>query len=305
MTVFTRLLVPLDGSNLAESALPAALEIGRRLRAQAVLYHALERAAPEMVHGERHLTTQEEVERYLSEVRAWCEQQGIAAMTRSDSDAGEVGPRIAAAAAREEADLVVLCRHGSGGLRGLLFGRVAQQVLQRGRIPVLLVPPSSAGRAQAFQCRRLLVPLDGSQTAETALSAAAALASGFEADIILAMVVPTIETISGERAAATRLMPTAAAALLDAEAAEGRDYLHALAGGPAVRGLRIHAVVGRGEAVRALLDVASAQDADLVVMATHGRSGVGAVWAGSVAQRIIAQSTCPILLVRIQPGGME
>jgi nucleotide-binding universal stress UspA family protein len=49
--------------------------------------------------------------------------------------------------------------------------------------------------------------------------------------------------------------------------------------------------------------VAAARDADLIVMATHGRSGVGAVWAGSVAQRIIAQSTRPVLLVRIAPTG--
>jgi len=67
--------------------------------------------------------------------------------------------------------------------------------------------------------------------------------------------------------------------------------------------LQVQTSVERGEPVRTLLDVAAARDADLIVMATHGRSGVGAVWAGSVAQRIIAQSTRPVLLVRIAPTG--
>ena len=297
--MFTRLLVPLDGSTLAESSLPAALEVGRRLRADIVLYHALERGAPAMVHGERHLTNLDEAGRYLSGVAEWFAQHGVTATPRMDAGTGDVAARIASAAAREPADLIVLCTHGSGGLRGLLFGRVAQQVLQRGTVPVLLVPPSGAGREQGFQCRSVLVPLDGSATAETAVPAAAALAGGFGAEVILAIVVPTVETISGERAAATRLMPTAATALLDAEAAEGEEYLDAMVRTLSAQGLHARAAVERGEPVRTLLNAAAAQGVDVIVIATHGRSGVGAVWAGSVAQRIIAQSLRPVLLVRI------
>ena len=303
MTVFSRLLVPLDGSRLAESALSAAAEVSRRLAAGVTLYHAVERGAPATVHGDRHLTLPAEVEGYLAGVAAWFGERGVAATTCSDADSGDVASRIAAAASREGADLVVLCTHGSGGLRGLVFGRVAQQVLQRGTVPVLLVPPSPAGREQAFRCRRILVPLDGSQNAEVAIPVAVSMAAGFEAEVVLAMVVPTVDTISGERAAATRLMPTAAAAVLDAEAADAMDYLNVLAGPLATRGSPVHAAVERGEPVRTLLDVTAARDADLIVMATHGRSGVGAVWAGSVAQRIIAQSTRPVLLVRIPPAS--
>jgi nucleotide-binding universal stress UspA family protein len=299
MNMFTRLLVPLDGSALAESSLPAALEVGRRLRAEVVLYHALERSAPPTVHGERHLTDSDEAGRYLSAVAEWYAGRGVMATPRVDAAEGDVAVRIAAAASQERADLIVLCTHGSGGLRGLLFGRVAQQVLQRGAVPVLLVPPSGAGREQGFQCRRVLVPLDGSGTAEIAVPAAAALAGGFGADVVLAIVIPTVETISGERAAATRLMPTAAAALLEAEAADGAAYLQTVARTLSDQGIQAHAAVERGEPVRTLLNAATARDIDLIILATHGRSGVGAMWAGSVAQRIITQSPRPVLLVRI------
>jgi nucleotide-binding universal stress UspA family protein len=301
MTMFTRLLVPLDGSTLAESSLPAAVEVGRRLGAQIILYHALERGAPATVHGERHLTDPAEAERYLGGVAGWFAGQGLTAAPRVDASADDVATRIAAAASRESADLIVLCTHGSGGLRGLLFGRVAQQVLQRGTVPVLLVPPSGAGREQGFPCRLILVPLDGSGMAEAAVPAAAALAGAFGAEVVLAMVVPTVDTISGERAAATRLMPTAAAALLDAEAAEGGEYLQAMVQKLSAQARQARAAVERGEPVRTLLSVAASREADLIVIATHGRSGVGAVWAGSVAQRIIAQSPRPVLLVRIGP----
>lgn len=299
MIVVTRLLVPLDGSRLAESALPSALEVSRRMAVGVTLYHAVERGAPATVHGDRHLTLAAEVEGYLRAVAAWFAERGVVASTRFDSDPGDVASRIAAAARREGANLVVLCTHGSGGLRGLLFGRVAQQVLQRGTVPVLLVPPSSAGREQTFRCRRVFVPLDGSQTAEVALPVAAALARGFEAEVALAMVVPTVETVSGERGATARLLPTAAAAILDAEATDAMEYLNGLAGSVSMGGLPVRVTVERGEPVHALLDLAAAQDVDVIVMATHGRSGVGAVWAGSVAQRIVAQSSKHVLLVRI------
>lgn len=303
MTVFTRVLVPLDGSTLAESALPAVVELSRRLSTEVTLYHAVERSAPATVHGDRHLTLPAEAEGYLTGVAAWLGERGVSAATHSDADPGDVASRIAAAAARHGADLVVLCTHGSGGLRGLLFGRVAQQVLQRGTVPVLLVPPSPAGREQTFRCRRIFVPLDGSQTAEVAIPAAVLVAGGFEADLLLVMVVPTVDTISGERAAATRLMPTAAAAVLDVEAADAADYLASLARPLEATGSTVVTAVERGEPVRTLLETMAHHYVDLIIMATHGRSGVGAVWAGSVAQRIIAQSTRPVLLVRIPTVG--
>lgn len=301
--MFTRLLVPLDGSNLAESALPAAVALSRRLRARVTLFHAVEQGAPPTVHGDRHLTHPAEAQGYLAGVAAWLAEHGVSADIAWDMEPGEVASRIATAAANAGADLVVLCTHGTGGLRRLLFGRVAQQVLQRGTVPVLLVPPSASGREQPFHCRRILVPLDGSETSEAALPTAAALATGFNAALLLAMIVPTVETVSGERAAAIRLMPTAAAAVLEAEAAEAVDYLGGLAGRLGPNSGAASIVVERGEPVRALLDVASRREADVIVMATHGRSGVSAVWAGSVAQRIIAQSTRPVLLVRIPPSG--
>lgn len=307
--MFRHLLVPLDGSRLAESALPPALALARRLGARLTLFHAVERGAAATVHGERHLTDPTEAEVYLRTVAARCTAAGVQADPVVHRDGAEVAHDIAEGAARAGADLIVLCTHGRSGLRGLLSGRVAQRVLQSGTVPVFLVRPAAAapgevGEAgEAFVCRRLLVPLDGSETAEAALVPAAALARAFGADLVLAWVVPTVATVADDRAPATLLMPTAAAALLDAEAAQAAGYLDRLSAGLRQSGLPVAAAVERGEVVRVLLDLATQRAIDLIVIATHGRSGVAAVWAGSVASRMLAHSTPPVLLVRIPPSA--
>lgn len=297
--MFRHLLVPLDGSRLAESALPAAAELARRLGARVTLFHALELAAPATVHGERHLTQQPGADTYLRAASVWVSTSGVEADALVRHAGGDVAAAIAAAAQEAGAEIIVLTTHGHSGVRNLLFGRVAQQVLQQGSMPVLLVPPSPRGRERAFACRRVLVPLDGSEMAETALPAAVSIAAAFGAAMCLVLVVPTVETISGERAAATKLMPTAAAAVLDLEAAQAATYLLATGAELQAEGRRVTTSVERGEPVRTLLDAANKRDTDVIVMATHGRSGLAAVWAGSVASRISANSTRPVLLVRI------
>ena len=296
--MFRYMLVPLDGSRLAEAVLPVTAAFARALGAKVTLLHVVEPAAPATVHGDVHLTQAAEAEGYLRGVAGWMAAQGVHAEGLVDQG-GDVAAVIASRAASLEADLIILCTHGRGEVRVLLFGRVAEQVLARGTIPVLLMAPTAVRREETFTVRRLLVSLDGSEMAEAALPAAVVLARGFSAEILLIMVVPTVATITDDRAAAARLMPTAGAALLDAEAAQAATYLEGVKTRLAREGIAVSAVVKRGEPVRVLLDRLARPDTDLIVMATHGRSGVSAVWAGSVASRIVAQAARPVLLIRI------
>lgn len=297
--MFARLLVPLDGSRLAESALPAAAELAARLGAQVVLLHVLEAGPPATVHGDRHVRTDAEARAYLDGARQWMAARGVDATVAVYPEAGGVAATIARQAEAAGTDLIVLTSHGRGGVRGLLYGRVAEQVLQRGTTPVLLLPPSDRGREAAFGCRRILVPLDGSDAAETAVGPATRIGAACGAELVLVWVVPTVETISGERAAAARLMPTAAAALLDVEAREAVRYLEEVAARVRAAGVAARPLVERGEPVQTLLETAARQAVDLIVMATHGRSGVSALWAGSVASRVVGAARRPVLLIRV------
>src|SRR5581483_5223579 len=121
------------------------------------LLHVTERAAPATVHGERHLQSEEEAVEYLRQVAERLCALGIEAETHAQED---------------HAGLILLCTHGSGGIRDLLFGSIAQQVLKRGATPVLLARPAPDGSAPPFDPHRLLVPLDGTAAAEAALGPA-------------------------------------------------------------------------------------------------------------------------------------
>lgn len=317
--MFSHLLVPLDGSALAETVLPVATALARRLPARISILHVVEPHAPPTVHGDRHLTRAQDAEAYLDQIVERLAGQSVQAHAIVRYGSADVAKEIAATASAVAADLTVLCTHGSGGVRGAIFGSVAQQVLQQGKTPVLLTRPvlypshepltafgfrtgsaSGTGPSErtAFECRRILVPLDGSETSETALPAATEVARAFAAQVLLLSVVPTPETAPPERAA-TRLMPSAAAEVLDLEASQVREYLHSVAARLAAAGVVVTGAVERGDAVRMLLQVTQTSGADLIVMATHGRSGLAGAWAGSVASRVIAGTMLPVLLVRI------
>ena len=294
--MFRHILVPLDGSHLAEAVLPVAAGLSRALHARITLQHVVEPAAPPSVHGDVHVTTEEEAEAYLRSVAEGLAAQGVRAVVQVDRARG-VAEGIARRAEESGADLIVLATHGSSGVRELLFGRVTEQVLTRGTIPVLLMAPTAVRRGQPFAARRILVSLDRSEMAEAALSQAADLARAFDGELVIVTVVPTVMTLTDDPA--VKLMPTAGAAVLDLEAAETAGYLEAMCQWLTGEGVRAVAVVERGEPARMLLERLGRSDIDLMVMATHGRSGVSAVWAGSVASRVLARASRPVLLIRV------
>lgn len=297
-----RLLVPLDGSRLAEAVLPVSVSLAGRLDARLTLLYVMERTAPATAHGDRHLTLVSEAERYLDEVAGRCRTEGVEVDRHvHPNEVGDVARSIVDHAAEMAADLVVLATHGAGGARRVLFGSVAQQVLRRGVRPVLLVRPQAAGPAAglpAFSLRRLLVPLDGTSASQAALPIATLIARAYEADLLLLRIVPTLATVSGDRAGTALLVPTATAASLDLEETEARRSLEELAATLRAQGLRASAVVGRGNPWQGLLDGAAQAGVEMIVMATHGRAGLDAAFSGSVASRVVAKFTRPLLLVR-------
>jgi len=305
---FKRLLVPLDGSRLAECVLPAAVSLATHLGAGLTLLHVLERAAPVRVHGDRHLRGVPEAETYLSEVASRCRALGTEVDRHvHPNEEGDVAKSIIDHAADLGVDLIILATHGGGGARRVLFGSVAQQVLRGGSRPVFLIRPPDAAAPQRdgrFDLERVLVPLDGSPPSEAALPAAMVLARAYGAEVHLLRIVPTLATIAGERASAARLVPTATAASLELEEGEARDRLEGIASQIRTAGIRLSTAVGRGEAAQGVLDQALRVRAGLIVLATHGRTGLDAVFSGSVASRIAAKSPLPLLLVRAPRPGV-
>jgi nucleotide-binding universal stress UspA family protein len=305
--MFKHLLVPLDGSRMAEGSLAAAVSLARTFGAVVTLIHVIERGAPQDIHGERHLTSPDEARDYLGEVAARVFPADISVERHvHSSEVNDVARSIAEHAEELGPDLIVMCTHGRGGLRGLMFGSIAQQVIRLGTTPVLLVPPVTTGVPPAFSCDRLLVALDGNPEHEEGLKVAASLAKIGGAELCLIMAVHTVDTLSGEQAATAKLLPGATHALLDLAEKDAREYLHGHITALQAAGVTATADVRRGDPVIVILGASKRTRADLIVLATHGKTGMDAFWSGSATPNVTSRSDIPLLLVPVrikEPGS--
>ena len=302
--MYGNLLVPLDGSQTAESALPASASLAAALGASVTLFHVIEPRPPDAVHGERHLGNPEEAHAYLEDVArrnfdpALPVDQRVSRVAEPD-----IARAISTAAEETGADVIVLCTHGRGALRHRFFGSIAQRVVSLGAVPVLLVPPESARRGSAFSCRRLLVPLDGSRAHEAGLREARKLAEACGASVHVLVVVPTLATLQGEPAATGYLLPRTTSAVLELAEGSAEEYLSRQLDRLEGSGIEVSAEVARGEATGTIVETARRVDADLIVLGSHGRGGMDAFWSGSVTPRVAARVRIPLLLAPATGDG--
>ncbi|MGB8647206.1 MAG: universal stress protein [Anaerolineae bacterium] len=296
--MFKHILVPLDGSSLAEAILPAAKSLSLHLAARLTLLHVVEPGGPTTVHGEAHLPNAEAAQVYLKRLVDRLQQEGVQADWHVDVvEQGNVAKTIFAHTGELGTDLVMLATHGENGLRGIVFGSIAQQVVKSGGVPVFMLRPEWT--PATFDPGLILVPLDGSAVHEPALHLAAELAPYFNARLHLVVVVPTLGTLSAERAATGALLPTSTKAMLDLAQNGAVEYLELKVQALKARGLTVSASVERGAPGAEILKVASRSDAGLVVMGTHGRAGLSAFWEGSVTPKVLEQVHAPVLLLRV------
>jgi len=304
--MFKHILIPLDGSTLAEVVLPAANYLARVLGAHVTLIHILEQGASASIHGERHLTEAKEADRYLAEIARRTFPADIPVSRHVHPEAMEsVARGIVDHQAELVPDLILMCTHGRGGLRELLFGRIAQQVVASGRTPVLLIRPQEPRLQGPFVCRTLLAPTDGKPTHESGLNLAFGLARSTGAHVRLLAVVPTVDKLAGRQAASGRLMPGTTRAVLQIAEEELAIYLRGQAGRGEALGVAVSASVRRGDPATVIAETAASTDADIIVLGTHGKAGAEAFWAHSVPAKVLGKTTRPLLLVPVTSAPGE
>lgn len=294
--MFKRLLVPLDGSELAEAALPAARFIAQKCGGRVSLVHLIEKGRPRTVHEQPHLHDANGARAYLSRVAASF-PPGVADIHVHEEEVRRVGQSIAEHGAAElHADLVVMCAHGAGGALRFAQGSIAQQVVAAATVPVLAVHAPSVPNLP-FSCRKILLPLDGREEHGDILGFLKEFAACCGAAVRLISVVPTSDTIAGKWSQVGRLLPGATAEMLEVEADGMKQVIEGAAAALAEKGTAAEAAVLRGDPGRMIALDAEESHAGIIVMATHGKSGIAALWEGSVAPRVFAQTVTPLLLV--------
>jgi len=298
--MFKHILVPLDGSRLAESALVPASLLAQTLGAPVTLIHVIEQGARPEVHKDRHLTETNEALAYLNEVAVRAFPPAVKVKTHVHSAAvDDVAQSIVRHAQEEfEPDLIVMCSHGSGGMRDLLFGNIAQQIVARGTTPVLFAKPKDG--ASSFQLRQICVPLESESIHDDCLPYAEELARAFDAELYLLSVVPTFGTLAGADAAAGNLMPATTAALLEMKEENAAEHLQEHLDALRAAGLRVTAEVARGDPASVIVKSAEQNGSDLIVLSTHRKVGMDAFWARSVAPNVANRSSLPLLLIPLK-----
>jgi nucleotide-binding universal stress UspA family protein len=268
-----RILVPLDGSALAEAVLPVVERLAADHEAEVVLLEVLEGQPIR----ERERAAERQAGGYLEGALDALRARGVRRV-RAAVWHGEADQAIANAATREAADLVAMSTHGRSGLDRLRFGSVAEGVVRRAPVPVLLVRGPALWDRGGIE--RILVPLDRSDASEAVLPVVAGLAGPFDFAIELLHVVEVI---------------------LDERQAEA--YLARVAAALEARGLRVNATVRPGLPAEVIPAVRAETDSGLIAMSTHGRSGLERLLVGSVAERVLKSVSVPVLLWKPPAGA--
>jgi nucleotide-binding universal stress UspA family protein len=248
----------------------------------------------------------QEAEAYLARLRAhdFPEAPGITSHVH-DSATRDVALSIVEHEDEFSPDLIVLSTHGRGGLRRMLAGSIAQQVVANGLTPVLLIRPEELSRDVPFSLSSLLAPTDGESAHEPGLDVALDLARAIQARVHLLSVAPTRRNLAGRDATIERFMPGATQAMLDLAERDLRDCLVGHTARFQQAGIAVSAELRFGDAALCITEAAERDDAGMIVLATHGKAGHEAFWTNSVAARVQAQTKRPLLLVPVKHPGNE
>ncbi|MCP4423023.1 MAG: universal stress protein, partial [Chloroflexi bacterium] len=289
-----RILVTLDGSEFAEQVLPTAKALCQAYDAKLTLVSVLRTRGSFQILP----TTQSQIEAGRVEKEAYL-QQVVERMSDNGMaidyavGIGPVAETVNTLAHEMGADLIVLSTHGRSGIQRWALGSVASTIIQLSNLPILLMRPTTNDKVPAPRFRTLLVPLDGSEFAERVLPYVRAVDPSFESQIVL-LSVPEVP-----EAATYGVMADAVEALRQEAEAQAQTYLENVAGALKGEGLNVRALVTGSRPAVSIAEVSKAENADVIMMATHGRGGLDRVFVGSVAERLAQQTESPLFLLPI------
>jgi len=302
--VYSRILVPLDGSTFSEAALPLALTLSRRTGAELHLVSVVE-PVPAFSWEEWESSAREWSKEYLEKLTSELSPHSGGTI-HTAVVGGHVVDELRREASERNVDLVAMATHGRGALTRAWLGSVADRFVRHADRPVLLVRPEEdeAAAADAERPRveaprafeRILIPLDGSELSESALEHAVEFGRLFDASYHLTRIVAYPVELTSPYLPHTAQMNQA---LIQEAQERATEYLAEQAGLLSERGLRVTTSVNAGTSpARGILEEAAEAKVDCIAMATHGRTGLGRALLGSTADKVLRGTHLPLLLYR-------
>lgn len=274
-----RLLVPIDGSDCANNAVDYAIALADRFDATVTLLTVVDERRlenPKYAGHERDAATA-----LVTEAAERLQEAGVAVETAVR--VGQPAEEIVSETDELSADLVVMGTHGRSGVERLLIGSVADGVIRRSSVPVLAVPPDAT--TVAFE--NVLVATDGGRVATRAVGLGSVVAHAFDGRLhAISVVEPTglgVDVRSAE--------------LYDVLSDRAEGALEAVESRATAAGIDITTAIEYGQPANRVSAYSQDHDVDLVVLGTHGRSGLDRLLLGSVAEKTLRLSAVPVLVV--------
>jgi nucleotide-binding universal stress UspA family protein len=309
--MFDTILVPLDGSQLADCVLPHVVAITRSFDAEITLLRMLEKnqagVSAQMFDLLNWQINKTKSALYLEKTKARLQDLGLRARTAVIE--GLVAEGIIEYAQSQGMKLIVLSSHGRNGLTQWGISSITQKIILSAQTSLLIVRAHQYGvyadeLSAAPLYQRILVPLDGSQRAENVLPIITQLAHYHNSQVHLAHVVKTPEM--------ARQMPPApedvdlTTRVVERNREEAANYLEQLRSRSYLEGIDVHAhLITSDHAAVALHQLEEQEQIDIVVLNAHGYSGIHQWPYGSMVNNFILYGKVPLLIVQDQPLKQE
>jgi nucleotide-binding universal stress UspA family protein len=302
--MYSRILVPLDGSSTAEQVLPYVRLLGKKTGTNVTLLRALEDLPAEIVEQDQGAYLNDAIgrelrqqRRKLNQVAAVLNREGIS--TSVIVEEGKPEELIITQAEKLPDTLIAMATHGRSGVGRWVMGSVTDRVLHATVNPMLVVRAKEEAEVPAEKIETIIVPLDGSLLGEGALPYAQDIAKTTDAVIILVRVVAPGSFYYGT---AEYYVPAAGDAFGKVTAG-ATEYVSSIAKQLTDEGVsEVKGVTLNGPPAAVLVDTAKEYANSMVVMTTHGRSGIGRWVMGSVADHVVRHSGDPVVMIRAANG---
>lgn len=300
-----KILIPLDGSDLAETALDPAIRLAARTGATIFLIAVVSDLPPvPLAAGDGELVSgwfkeeEERAQRYLEGVRKGILSKRPEMEVQVHVALGPVARTILAHASESQADLIALTSHGRGAWQRAWLGSIADEIIRKAQRPVLLLRNDDGSRTlfeREESPQHVLIPLDGSSAAEQVLDPLTPVLPKTGGRVTL------ISVLLRPFPLASTYLPHAVeeGTLLEEREHRTRAYLEEVAKRWDPSGIEVDtAVIASDDVASALLSHAETHDVDLLALSTRGRGGVSRLLMGSVADKLVRGARRPVLAVR-------
>ncbi|MBN1374666.1 MAG: universal stress protein [Dehalococcoidia bacterium] len=300
--MYARILVPLDGSQLAECVLPHVRALaGGSAKIEITFLYVVPPLDTPMVKAVYKKKIESEA---MASAQSYLKRLCLRAAFKDNSSGqvlvGKAADTIVEYAAAHKIDLIVMATHGRSGISHWVYGSVAEKVIHASKAPIWLVKAASCKVSYGRRKLTVVVPLDGSPVAESVLPHLKGLRlqlPGNRLDVVLMRVCeifsPPItypppmsmswdEYLAHEKARCKEICS---------------NYLSEVSGKLAKNRLAVRTEVPEGNPAEKIIGYVKDNSVDLVIMSTHGRTGISKWAFGSIAEKVLKGAACPILLI--------